>query len=538
MAYNKSGLLVFFVLKRVRGGSILVFKLMRERMKVIVAIIAVAFVATGLYAGGVGFFSGRGSTANAASVAIVNGTDISYADFYQAYYSIVQQQEMYGQAITGQMVGQVQYYALDQLVNQQLLIQAAEDAKIKVDERVVNERYQTIQDNYPSKAMFEEDLRSSGLTAKGLKTLLRNSLKIEKLQEELTKGIEVTDEEMRAAYEEVSARHILIQPEDDGDEAKAAALERAKQLAQDLAEGADFAALAKEHSADTGSKESGGDLGWFGRGRMVEPFEKAAFGATVGEIVGPVESQFGYHVIQVMERKEATGEDFEEAKEGIRDQLMVEKSQDTLVEWFTELKEAATIDIKDPAMLGQKLMLEGSWQEAADAYKAAIVANESDPYLHASLGQAYEQLDEADLALEQYELAAEKAGTDAELWLAVGLLHQGRENNEKAVEAYKQASETAPMNLLLHLQLMSAYERLGEEELVKEEEERILAIQEAYQERQRVLDELQQQQTQEEAAEDTDAEEPTAEETETELPDKSGEGSGAAATDDHDEPGE
>ena len=472
----------------------MIFKLMRERMKVVVIVIAVAFVATLLYAGGAGFFSGRGNTVNAASVATVNGTDISYADFYQAYYSIVRQQEMYGQSITGQMVGQVQYYTLDQLVNQQLLIQAAENAKVKVEERVVDERYQAIQDNYPSKAMFEEDLKNSGLTSKGLKTLLRNNLKIEKLQEELVKGLEVTDTEIQAAYEEVNARHILIQPQGEGDEAEAAALEQAELLIQDLEDGADFAALAQEHSDDAGSKVNGGDLGWFGRGRMVEPFEKAAFAAEVGEIVGPVESQFGYHIIQVTERKEATGEEFEEAKSELRDKLLDEKRREKLTEWFVELKNVAAIEIKDPAMLGQKMMLEGSWQEAVDAYRAALAANDADPYLHSSLAQAYEQLEETDLALEQYELAAEKAGTDAELWLAVGMLHHERKNKEQAVAAYRQASDAAPMNLLLHLQLVNAYDDLGEEELVKVEEGKIAAIQDAYKQRQQALEELQAQQ--------------------------------------------
>jgi parvulin-like peptidyl-prolyl isomerase len=503
MAYNKSGLLVFFVGKELRG-SIMVFGLMRHRMKLIVIIVSVAFVGTLLYAGGVSFFSGKGGTVNAASVATVNGTDISYADFYQAYYSIVRQQEMYGQSITGQMVGQVQYYALDQLVNQELLIQAAENAKIKVEERLVNERYKAIQDNYPSKALFEEDLRNSGLTSKELKTLLRNSLKIEALQTQLTEGLVVTDEDIKASYEEVNARHILIKPEDDGDEAKTEALERANQFCEELKAGADFAAMAKEYSADSGSKDSGGELGWFGRGKMVEPFETAAFAAKINEIVGPVESQFGYHIIQVTERKEAAGEEFEKAKSELRDKLLQEKSQAELSQWFRELKDTAAIEIKDPGLLGQKMMLEGAWQEAVDAFKAAILANEADPYLHSSLGQAYDQLGEADLALEQYELAAEKIGTDAELWLVVGMLHQQRENLEKAVAAYRQASDAAPMNLLLHLQLMNAYEQLGEEELVKVEEGKIASIKQAYEERQKALEELQKAQAEEEAAKDGD----------------------------------
>ena len=467
------------------------FRLMRERMKVIVIIVAVAFVATLLYAGGASFFGGGGGTANAASVALVNGKEISYVDFYQAYYSIVRQQEMYGQPIKGQMISQAQYYALDQLVNQQLLIQAADDAKIKVDEALVNQQFEEIQSNFPSKAIFEEELRGSGLTTKELKNLLRTNLKIEKLQEQILADIEVNEADLKNAYEEVNARHILIKPEQEGDEARDAALAEAKQVMQEIEEGTDFAVAAEAYSADTGSKASGGELGWFGRGRMVEPFEEAAFAATVGEIVGPVESQFGFHIIQVTDRKEATGPEFEAAREELEGKIRISKGQDQLMDWFRGLRDAAQIEIKDPAMQAHKLTLEGAWAEAVTAYQAAILANEADPYLHSALAHVYEQQDELDLALEQYELAAEKAGTDAELWLVVGMMHQERENGEVAVKAYQQASDADPMNLLLHLQLMDAYSRLGEDELVKVEEGKITAIQELYQERQKAADEMQ-----------------------------------------------
>ena len=133
-------------------------------------------------------------------------------------------------AISRADAGPDQYYALDQLINQQLLYQAAENAKIKVEEAAVNERYQAIQDSYSSKELFEQDLKASGLTASSLKTMLRDSLKIEKLQEEVVKGVEVTDAEVKAAFEEVNARHILIRPEDEGEEAREAALQRAKAL--------------------------------------------------------------------------------------------------------------------------------------------------------------------------------------------------------------------------------------------------------------------------------------------------------------------
>lgn len=485
------------------------FKLMRERMKVIVIIVAVAFVATLLYAGGASFFGGGGNTVNAASVALVNGKEISYVDFYQAYYSIVRQQEMYGQPIRGQMISQAQYYALDQLVNQQLLIQAAEDAKIKVDESLVNQQFEDIQSNFPSKAIFEEELKGSGLTTKELKEILRTNLKLEKLQEQILADIEVTETDLKNAYEEVNARHILIQPEREDDEARDAALAEAKQVMQEIEEGTDFAVAAEAYSADTGSKVNGGELGWFGRGRMVEPFEKAAFVATVGEIVGPVESQFGFHIIQVTDRKEAAGPEFEAAREELEGKIRMSKGQDKLMDWFRGLRDAAQIEIKDPAMQAYKLALEGAWAEAAAAYQAAILADEADPYLHSALAQVYEQQDELDLALEQYELAAEKAVTDAELWLVVGMMHQERENDEEAVKAYQQASDSDPMNLFLHLQLMDAYSRLGEDELVKVEESKITAIQELYQERQKAAEEMQRraeegQQSVDDSAKDTE----------------------------------
>ena len=81
-------------------------------------------------------------------------------------------------------------------------------------------------------------------------------------------------------------------------------------------------------------------------------------------------------------------------------------------------------------------------------------------------------------------MAAAKAETDPELWMMVGMLYENQDNTEKAVEAYQQASDAAPMDLLLHLQLLGAYQRMGKEELVKVEEEKILAINEAYEEMQ------------------------------------------------------
>lgn len=126
----------------------------------------------------------------------------------------------------------------------------------------------------------------------------------------------VTDAALRKVYdeaikdvgkdEEVSARHILVESEDD-----------AKAIAAELKKGGDFAAIAKEKSKDPGSKDQGGDLGFFGKEQMVAEFAEAAFKLQKGQISDPVKSQFGWHVIRVDDRRAKQPPQFEQVKEQI-----------------------------------------------------------------------------------------------------------------------------------------------------------------------------------------------------------------------------
>ncbi|REJ34251.1 MAG: hypothetical protein DIU84_07985 [Bacillota bacterium] len=122
--------------------------------------------------------------------------------------------------------------------------------------------------------------------------------------------------------------------------------ETAEDLIRQLEEGADFADLAREHSTDTVSAENGGDLGWFTRGRMVEPFEEAAFGAEPGAVVGPVETQFGFHVIEVLDKKAERTIPFEEAREQIRETLFQQEIQARVGSWLQSLRDQADIETR------------------------------------------------------------------------------------------------------------------------------------------------------------------------------------------------
>lgn len=129
-------------------------------------------------------------------------------------------------------------------------------------------------------------------------------------------GIEITEEQMKAAYEkkitEVDAQHILVETE-----------EMANEVKKKIDDGEDFAALAAEHSMDTMSAENGGELGYFSAGTMVPEFEAAAFGLAEGEVSEPVKTSYGYHIIKVNDKREngKVGK-YEDVKEEIRRELI------------------------------------------------------------------------------------------------------------------------------------------------------------------------------------------------------------------------
>ncbi len=147
-------------------------------------------------------------------------------------------------------------------------------------------------------------------------------------------SIEVGDDEVREYYdlhldeftqnEQVRARHILLEVGADDEDAVRGQLEAIRGRIEG---GEDFADLARELSSDQGTREDGGDLGYFGRGRMVKEFEDAAFGAPVGDLVGPFRSPFGFHLVEVLDRLEAGPRPLDEVASTVRSRLVAERAR-------------------------------------------------------------------------------------------------------------------------------------------------------------------------------------------------------------------
>ncbi len=167
----------------------------------------------------------------------------------------------------------------------------------------------------------------------------------------------VTDAALQAAYDtrfkdaapqtEYNASHILVATKEEADAIKAA-----------LAGGADFAAIAKAKSTDTGSGANGGDLGWFGKGMMVKPFEEAVMAAKVGEVTGPVQSDFGFHLILVKETRVAEKPTLDQ----LRDELAAEVENAAINAKIEELTKGATVtregESLDPAILKNSALID------------------------------------------------------------------------------------------------------------------------------------------------------------------------------------
>lgn len=225
----------------------------------------------------------------------------------------------------------------DQLLQQVVVEQILND-KYEVTDEEIDAELATVKEQYGEG--YEAALAQSNVTEEMLKSNIRFTL----LQEKATKDVEVTDEEIQNYYDqasqELNARHILVE-----DEATA------NEIIEKLNAGEDFADLAKEFSTDPGSGAQGGDLGWFSVGTMVPAFNDAAYALEIDQISEPVQSDFGYHIIQVKEKRAVEGYGtLEEKKEEIRETIAATKG-----DWNTKMAELikeAKVDVKDADLKG------------------------------------------------------------------------------------------------------------------------------------------------------------------------------------------
>lgn len=287
--------------------------------------------------------------------ATVNGTIIPRQTLERELRLFTDRMENQGRQVPDAQEPILRNEVLNSLIDQELLYQESRKQNIQIDQKVVEEKYGEIKVRFKTEQEFKEAIAKMEVTEAEIRSQLEKGLAIDDLlKSKVVKDIRVTEAETKKYYDEhteqfkqaeqVKASHILIQVAPDAsDEKKAEAKQKITVVQEKLNKGEEFATVAHEFSEDPG-KSNGGDLGFFQRGQMVKPFEDAAFALEAGKVSGVVETQFGYHIIKVNEKKPETTLGFSDVKDELEQHLQQQKIREKIEDYLGQLRQNAKIE--------------------------------------------------------------------------------------------------------------------------------------------------------------------------------------------------
>jgi len=300
------------------------------------------------------------------SVAVtVNGIDITEAELQKLVKPQLERMAQQGKklppAFAQTLEKQIRQKILDGIIVGRLLDEKAKEANIVITEEELASQFTKVaaaQKPPLSLDEFKKKLAEYGQNFDEIKQQIRKGMTYRKIMEAQWAGkINITEEDAKKYYDEnptqfevqeqVRASHILIKPDTtdpntDPNQAKAQAKTKIEDLLKQVQDGADFAELAKANSGCP-SAAQGGDLNFFTRGKMVPPFEKAAFELEVGKVSDIVETQFGYHIIKVTDHRDASTTSFEQARDDLIKLLVQKKQVEFRNKYIESLKAEANI---------------------------------------------------------------------------------------------------------------------------------------------------------------------------------------------------
>jgi parvulin-like peptidyl-prolyl isomerase len=309
-------------------------KISRLPLSLCALMLAFAFVLAGC--------AGGDDKVPADAVAVVDGKEVARSDYNalltQAKKSYKNQKRDFPKA-GSQEFQTLKNQAVQFLVQRVQFEQEAEALDVEITDKQVDARLEQIQKQYfgGDKKKFEKQLKDQGLTEAQVRKDIRSQIVSEKIFEQVTREVKVTDKQVEEYYNKNKAqysqpesrevRHILVKTKAKADD-----------LYDQLKAGADFAALAKKFSEDTGSKANGGKL-TISRGQTVAPFDQTAFVLKKNDISRPVKTEFGYHIIQpIGDITEAKVTPLKDVKDSIHQQLAQTKKNEAMTKWVEDLK--------------------------------------------------------------------------------------------------------------------------------------------------------------------------------------------------------
>ncbi|MEI6305231.1 MAG: peptidylprolyl isomerase [Deltaproteobacteria bacterium] len=289
-----------------------------------------------------------------AVIARVNGVEIKDSELRRAQKAILSGQP--GMEVPPDQQKNFDQQVLSQLINTELLYQAGQKLVVKDLDKKIDDIIAKSKARFSNPDEYAKRIKALDLDELEIRNYTRRDAVILNFMEQtILPKVKVTEEENRKFYdqnldkfkndESVRASHILLGVDAKATfEEKKKAREKAEKLRKELVGGADFASLAKEHSTCPSSKQ-GGDLGYFGKGQMVPAFEQAAFALKPGSISDVVETQFGYHILKVAEKKAAGAVSFKDSLPRIEEFLKSQKVQTAVNAYLDEAKKIAKMEI-------------------------------------------------------------------------------------------------------------------------------------------------------------------------------------------------
>jgi peptidyl-prolyl cis-trans isomerase C len=285
----------------------------------------------------------------------VNGTVITRKDLDNELDSFRQRMQQQGRMVPEAEVETLRKQLLNQMIDRELLYQDSRKKGISVEDSAVQSELTKLKSRFPNQEAFDKALAASDTSEAALKEKISEGLAIRELIDTyIAPKVSVSEKDTKKFYDEhpdifqqdeqVKASHILIKVDAAADEGqKAEARKEIEQLQKQVKSGADFGQLARENSQGP-SKDNDGDLGYFGRGQMVKPFETAAFDLEVGEVSDIVETQFGYHLIMVTDKKPASMVPYDEVEGKINEHLKQNRLEKELDQYLQALRQNAKIE--------------------------------------------------------------------------------------------------------------------------------------------------------------------------------------------------
>ncbi|MGH2812209.1 MAG: peptidylprolyl isomerase [Actinomycetota bacterium] len=299
----------------------------------------------------------------APTAAVVNGKKIPEARIAMQMAQAIRDPEFAGllkgpDAETNRL--RFQREILTRLIQEEILLQEAVKLGLRVTPEEVAERVGQARGGLTDE-QFQSELDRLSLTIPQVEEFLSRELLLQKVQAEIGKRAEISQRDVRKAYDEnkasfdeqIRVAHVLVcgnaNPQTRACETTPGDEALARQVSERAQAGEDFAALAREHSDDATTNAEGGELGWIRRGQFIKVFEDAVFGLAPGQISEPLATDFGWHVVKVI----AKGRPFEEAREEIEGELLENQQEAAFTEWLRDALEEAAPRIRINPKLGR-----------------------------------------------------------------------------------------------------------------------------------------------------------------------------------------